>query len=160
MDEISVRRSAMTETQHVPTQETLEKRGMLATLVARLGDWRERRRLAAEFDEMQAAGELDPLLADAGLSRAQVPTLLKSASGTRRLLERMAARLGVDLAAMPAPLRRDVEWTCASCGEQRHCRRWLKRGETAGYAAFCPNTPAFRRQLRAAANAECAVTGV
>jgi len=147
----------MTEMLHASTPA---RAGVLAALAARFSDWRERRRLAAEIDEMAAAGELEPMLSDAGLSRAQIPTLLRSASGTRRLLEGMAARLGVDLAAMSPTLRRDVEWTCASCDEQRRCRRWLARGGTEGYAAFCPNTPAFRRQMRAAANAECQVTGV
>jgi uncharacterized protein YjiS (DUF1127 family) len=150
----------MAQTQHVTAPAAFARSGMLASLATKLRDWRERRRLVAELDEMAATGELEPLLADAGLSRAQIPTLLKSASGARRLLEAMAARLGVDLDAMPATLRRDVEWTCASCGEQRQCRRWLARSRTAGYAAFCPNTPAFRRQLRAAANTECAITGV
>jgi uncharacterized protein YjiS (DUF1127 family) len=143
-----------------PAPDTIEKGGLVASIASVIRDWRERRRLAVELGEMAASGDLDPFLADAGINRALLPSLLRTSGGTRRLLQTMAARVGVDLAALPASLRREVEWSCAACGETKACGRWLRNRTPAGYAPFCPNTPAVRRLVRVAADSECGIKGV
>ena len=64
----------------------------------------------------------------------------------RREFEKMAQRLGVELARLPLPLRdamRDAERDCADCGNVRRCRRWLAQETADDPQLFCPNAPLF-----------------
>jgi len=122
-----------------------------------LDDRRRRRALGRELAELESRHMLDASLEDVGLSRAQVPALLRAFPRRQRLFRRMLARLRI------APSRiadrtalNELIWTCTVCAADKRCRAWLDSGQTGGYAEFCPNATAFeklRRQPRRAASA-------
>src|SRR5215471_18938789 len=100
---------------------------------------RKRRQLQRELAELQAMGSLDAVLADAGLMRSQIAPLIAGCSGSRELLDRMVARLGVDTNRLPVETVRDMTWTCTTCQDKRTCREWLAGTEENGFRSFCPN---------------------
>lgn len=100
---------------------------------------RKRARLRRELDQLEAMGSLDAVLADAGLVRAQIEPLIAGCAGSRELLDRMLARLGIDEARLPVESLRDMTWTCTTCPDKHRCRAWLAGSEDSGFRAFCPN---------------------
>jgi uncharacterized protein YjiS (DUF1127 family) len=107
--------------------------------------WRERHALQNELAALEANGELDAALADAGLNRSQVPTLLGGGPQGAELMARMTRRLGVDPARLPAGVdRREVAWNCVVCGEKTRCEHWLDSGaKDEAWRSFCPNADTF-----------------
>ncbi len=121
---------------------------LIATAAERIGlkldDWRQRRALSREFADLKDRRLLDATLADTGLSRDQVPTLVRGFPQRDRLFRRMAARLGVKLSRIPdRATRNELMWTCTTCTEAKRCRKWLDDGRTRGHQAFCPNAATF-----------------
>jgi uncharacterized protein YjiS (DUF1127 family) len=100
---------------------------------------RKRRRLRRELAQLAAMGSLDAVLADVGLVRSQVESLIAGCDGSRDLLDQMLARLGVDAARLPLDGLRDMTWTCTTCPNKRQCREWLFSIEETEGRAFCPN---------------------
>jgi hypothetical protein len=100
---------------------------------------RKRRQLQRELEQLEAMGSLDAVLADAGLVRSQIGPLMAGCAGSRELLDRMLARLGIDAARLPVESLRDMTWTCTTCPDKRRCREWLSGSEGAGFHSFCPN---------------------
>lgn len=118
--------------------------GMLARLVHQartaIADAGERRALRRELADYAMTGNLDSLLAEAGLSRAQIEPLIKGYPEAPRLLEAMAERLGVEEEYKKDPtIQRDLQRTCSLCAAHGRCRRWLHSGRQDGYRDFCPN---------------------
>ena len=110
-------------------------------LGARIAAWRERAQARREFELLAAEDKLGRLLADIGLSPAQVPVVLKNGGSVRRHLEPMLARLGLTpRQASRAVGLRELGWRCMLCRSRDACRTWLAR-ETRADAppAFCPN---------------------
>jgi uncharacterized protein YjiS (DUF1127 family) len=100
---------------------------------------RKRSRLRHELAQLAAMGCLDEVLADAGLVREQIESLIAGCADNEELLDQMLARLGIDAAELPAGDRRDMTWTCTTCPDKRRCREWLSGTEQAGFRVFCPN---------------------
>ncbi len=100
---------------------------------------RKRMRLRRELDHLEALGSLDAVLADAGLARSQIEPLIAGCAGSRELLDKMLARLGIDESQLPVETLRDMTWTCTTCPDKHRCREWLAGGEEMEFRAFCPN---------------------
>ncbi len=122
--------------------------------IARI-DARLRGELKYELKCLDEAGELDGAMANIGLSRAAIPTLLKQYPGCVRRFTTMGRRLGIGgnrplslkggLAALFGQRRR-----CLFCAERQRCERWLASGATEGYREFCPNASSFERMQKRA----------
>jgi uncharacterized protein YjiS (DUF1127 family) len=104
-----------------------------------IDEGRKRRQLRRELDQLAAMGSLDAVLADVGLVRSQVEPLIAGCAGSRELLDRMLARLGIDAARLPVESLRDMTWTCTTCPDKHRCRQWLLGVEETEYRTFCPN---------------------
>jgi hypothetical protein len=95
-------------------------------------------------------GSLDAVLTDVGLVRSQIDPLLAGGVGSRRLLDDMLARLGLDADRLPVESLRDMTWTCTTCPDKRRCRRWLSGSEDSDFHTFCPNAEQIDSALAAA----------
>ena len=100
---------------------------------------RQRRQLQSELAQLEAMGSLDAVLADAGLVRSQVAPLIAGCAGSREMLDKMLARLGIDADQLPVESLRDMTWTCTTCPDKRRCREWLAGTEQTEFRTFCPN---------------------
>jgi uncharacterized protein YjiS (DUF1127 family) len=120
----------------------------LAEPVAR---WRARNRLRRELGR-HGPHELDRILADAGLNRSDLPTILGSRARNRSLMARMLVHFGVRpdrIAVRYQGALRDAERVCAHCGSTGRCRRWLNQGATDDAPRlFCPNAELFDEMKR------------
>ena len=108
---------------------------------------RKRRRLQRELAQLAAMGSLDAVLADVGLNRSQIDPLVAGCAGSRDLLDRMLARLGIDANELPVETLRDMTWTCMTCPDKRHCREWLADADNTDCHAFCPNAAELDQAL-------------
>jgi uncharacterized protein YjiS (DUF1127 family) len=111
---------------------------------------RQRRRLRRELAQLAAMGSLDAVLADVGLNRSQIDPLVAGCAGSRDLLDRMLARLGIDAAELTVETLRDMTWTCTTCPDKHHCREWLADMESTDFHGFCPNAAHLDRALSSA----------
>jgi uncharacterized protein YjiS (DUF1127 family) len=116
---------------------------------------RKRMQLRRELEQLEALGSLDAVLADAGIVRSQIEPLITGCAGSRDLLDKMLARLGIDAAQLPVESLRDMTWTCTTCPDKRKCRKWLAGIEEADFHAFCPNAEQLDHAMAAAAPAGC-----
>ncbi len=118
----------------------------LRRLAEPLTRWRADNRLKRELGRLGPA-ELDRVLADAGLSRGDLPRGVGDRKGNRPLMARMMAHFGVRpdrLAVRYQGTLRDAERACVHCGNTARCRRWLNRGATDDAPRlFCPNAELF-----------------
>ncbi|HTP83749.1 MAG TPA: DUF6455 family protein [Alphaproteobacteria bacterium] len=126
---------------------TFTKPGFLSRLMQSVRDRRARARQWHEFEDLAACGVLDDVLSEAGLSRADLPAVMRAhpRSGWRHA--EMKRWLGVDVG--PAPPRadlREAQLRCVRCASSRQCEDWLAlpAGERP-VPTFCPNIDAFRR---------------
>ncbi len=108
------------------------------TISHRIDVGRKRRQLKRELAQLAAMGSLDAVLADVGLVRSQVESLI-AGDGSRELLDQMLARLDIETAQLPVESLRDMTWTCTTCPNKRQCREWLFSIEETEGHAFCPN---------------------
>jgi uncharacterized protein YjiS (DUF1127 family) len=118
--------------------------GFMARLAQRARDaideMRQRHALRRELADCDMHGGLDETLGEIGVSRAQIPSLIKGAPRASHLLGRMAAWLGVDLPGMRDPaLKRELQRVCSLCQSQSQCRHWLEHPDGRGHREFCPN---------------------
>jgi hypothetical protein len=130
--------------------DDVKRRVAIARIDARL-----RGELKYELKCLDEAGELDGALANIGLSRDAIPTLVKRYPGCVRRFTTMGRRLGIGrdrppslrggLAALFGQRRR-----CLFCTESQRCERWLASGATEGYREFCPNASSFERMQKRA----------
>lgn len=100
---------------------------------------RKRRQLRRELAQLEAMGSLDAVLADCGLVRSQITPLIEGCNGSRELLDRMLARLGIDAARLPVESLRDMTWACTTCPDKGKCREALSGAEDVDFHSFCPN---------------------
>lgn len=118
----------------------------LRRLAEPLAHRRAGKRLRSELGG-HGPGELDRVLADAGLNRGDLPTILGGRIGNRPLMARMLAHFGVRpdrLAVRCQGVLRDAERVCTHCGNTARCRRWLNRGAADDAPRlFCPNAELF-----------------
>jgi hypothetical protein len=106
---------------------------------------RERRKLVREFRDL-SDGQLDRVLRDFGITRAEYDVFLRRAPYSRHLLDRMLVRLGIEQREFQRDrlLMREIERQCTVCANQGKCRRWLAGGsDWRAYRRFCPNADAF-----------------
>ena len=118
------------------------------SLAAPIRRFRERERLRSELAGLERRGELDAVLRDAGLLRAQWPTVVAAHPDASELLAGMLARLGIERRHLGSTdTEREIGWTCTTCADKRRCRDWVSDGRTdpREYRSFCPN----RRNLDA-----------
>lgn len=124
---------------------------VLARFAARLkqtiSDISRRQDFRHEIDDLERRGALDPLLADLGLNRAELDSMVEGFPQSDRLLAAMAQRLGVNLEKLEGADRFELGRTCSLCVSHRRCRRWLSAEPNSGLAEFCPNR-AFFEELR------------
>lgn len=105
---------------------------------------RERNALRTELADLAVTGELDRVLADAGLTRAQMRTLVDSHPSACHLLAGMMKQLGIDAEALEKVERmRDIAWRCTICVQKERCSEWLAHPEGDAWHAFCPNAQCF-----------------
>ena len=109
------------------------------TVVDFVEGMQRRRRLRRELAQLAAMGSLDAVLADIGLSRSQIDSLIAGCDGSGEQLEQMLRRLGIDAAQLPVDSLRDMTWTCTQCPDKAKCREWLASAEKPDYRSFCPN---------------------
>ena len=109
---------------------------------------RKGRQLQHELAQLQAVGSLDAVLADAGLVRSQIGPLIAGCADSRKLLDQMLDRLGIDSARLPVESLRDMTWTCTTCPDKRQCREWLSGVGRAKFPSFCPNAAQLECALR------------
>jgi uncharacterized protein YjiS (DUF1127 family) len=116
-------------------------------IMSTVEEWRERDMIERELGELGAHGELDRVLADVGLARADIPALIKNGPAAARQLGEMMERIGIGAAHRSSLTRmRDIEWLCTICSSRRACRRWLASGASDdGFHAFCPNADMFEQ---------------
>jgi hypothetical protein len=116
-----------------------------------IGRWtrgmRARAQLRRELTALEENGELDAVLADAGLTRAQVGTLIDANPESAELLMAMLERLRIASTTIPLATMREMGWTCATCTDKRRCREWLAKGEETEFRAFCPNAALIDYEL-------------
>lgn len=128
----------------------MRRRVAIARIDARLRD-----ELRYELKCLDEAGELDGALANVGLSRAAIPSLLKNYPGCMRRFTAMTRRLGVG-ADRPPSLKGGLaalfgqRLRCLYCAERRTCERWLASDATEGNRDFCPNANSFERMKKRA----------
>jgi len=111
-----------------------------------IADVRSRAALRGELSRLEEAGELDFVLSDLGVSRAELPALAQNHPGASRRLAGMLHRLGIRVLpeAATGPEMRSIERTCLLCGAVGQCERWLRSARPTSLARnFCPNSPAF-----------------
>jgi len=90
-------------------------------------------------------GRLDPVLADIGLSRAQLDVLMTLPEDAGRQFEAMAGSARVDLNTLPPAVLRDATWTCMVCRNAAACRTWQRGGGWRGDGdSRCPNAALLR----------------
>jgi hypothetical protein len=119
-------------------------RSFKASIRRYLDDAAMRRDLRQELAEL--GGDLDRILAEIGMTRAELDVLIENAPRSRMLLQSMLQRLdlGKRLAMTAPQLVRSIERRCATCGSQSACEDWMTRGAPGdGYRSFCPNAEAF-----------------
>ena len=107
---------------------------------------RSRAALRGELSRLEEAGELDLVLSDLGVSRAELPALAQNHPGSARRLAGMLHRLGIRVLpeAQSSPELRAIQRTCLLCGATGECERWLRSSRPTSLARnFCPNSPAF-----------------
>ncbi len=109
------------------------------TITSLVDGQRKRRQLRREIAQLEAMGSLDAVLADCGLVRSQITPLIDGCNGSRELLDRMLARLGIDAATLPVETLRDMTWACTTCPDKGKCREALASAEDVAFHAFCPN---------------------
>ena len=104
--------------------------------------WRDRNRLRRELSDLAERGELHRALTDAGVAEWQLPQVLASDPERHKLLDGMVERLGIET-AKPLPGLRDLEWNCATCQAEWHCRDYLAHRAGQDRHEFCPNADAL-----------------
>ena len=110
-------------------------------LSARIAQWRRER---AEWRELEAMGcdEVQRMLSDCGVSLDDIGHVTNPK--VAELLPEMLAALGVPDDARVLASRRDLERSCAMCGEWRQCESALTMGTAVDtWRDFCRNAPAL-----------------
>lgn len=111
----------------------------LSRFAAKLGSAAELRRLGAE--------ERKAIARDVAVPDDVLVRLVTRGNGAPLPLWRMLRVFGLraDQIRRDHPgVMRELEVTCAGCGEGGRCRQDLARGETAKtFAVYCPNAPSF-----------------
>lgn len=109
---------------------------------------RERNLLRTELADLAARGELDRALTEVGLTRAQLPILVKNFPDACHLLARMMGRLGIDAETVErVGSMHEVVWRCTACAARRRCAAWLDHPDDKGWRSFCPNVETFEEAL-------------
>lgn len=98
-------------------------------------------------------GDITSLAADLGVSETDLMTALPAGTDKRDLMDQMIRAYGLDptvIRSLTPALVRDLEMTCARCGEKGRCARDLKNGVAAARShAYCGNADAFEALLDA-----------
>jgi len=128
-------------------EKTIEKSiPTLRRLAEPLAQWHAENRLKMDLARI-GPSELDRVLADAGLTRRDLPSGLGDRRGSRTLMARMLSRFGIRpdrIAVRYQGALRDAERACARCDTTARCRRWLNRGAAKDTPRrFCPNAELF-----------------
>ena len=123
----------------------------LARRAARaLEDVRCRLALGRELADLENRHLLAATLDDIGLSRGQLPGLVRGFPQRQRLFRRMLARRGASTGGLNRAVVNDMVWTCTTCGANKTCRSWLDAGHTRGAEAFCPNAGTIEKLAKSA----------
>jgi len=115
-----------------------------------LDDAAMRRRLRAELSGL--GSDVDRVIADIGLTRNEMETLIRNAPRSRTLQQAMLKRLGLEqrIASLAPDVSRSIERRCATCSQQAECEDWIAHAQPSdGYPRFCPNAETFDAVARA-----------
>ncbi|MDX2156750.1 MAG: hypothetical protein SFW09_09585 [Hyphomicrobiaceae bacterium] len=122
---------------------------LVERLLARIEAWVEGNELAA-----LPAHELERMAHDIGLSPSDLERLADSESDATRLLYARLQSLGLTMEAIEAKglgMRRDMERSCAFCGDRALCAHDLtERPDATDWRKVCPNNPTFEAMERLA----------
>ncbi|HLZ68230.1 MAG TPA: DUF6455 family protein [Aliidongia sp.] len=115
-----------------------------ATAIANVG---ARRTVEREIGLFAGLGQLDPVMADRGLSQSYLAALDRPMRGWAGRLHRMQRQLGVEERAelCDLVLIRDMDRVCRRCSAVQECEKWLCAGAGHAVPCFCPNRPNFER---------------
>lgn len=107
--------------------------------------WRRKRRWMREMAKAVALGRLDEILADVGMTRAELEELMTEPEAAGLQFEKMAAMLGIDSKQFPAGAVNSAVHACIRCECRAACKRWLRIG-TWHYDGDprCPNAGLLR----------------
>jgi len=138
--------------EHIGSAMDPRRRGCAGAIARVIGEIRQifsditkRAALRAELTELDRRGGLDTVLADIGVTRAELAQLIAGHPAAGRLLSGMARRLGLDTEALDPRSRYALERGCAACRSRRDCRHWLDdpAADGAAYRRFCANAELF-----------------
>lgn len=108
---------------------------------------RERWQSMAEIDAL-SGDEVERLANEVGLAADDLRKVVREPDGVPVLLGRRLTALHLDAAEIRklAPLlMRDLERTCATCGDKKQCRKDFEAGENiANWERYCPNAGTLR----------------
>jgi hypothetical protein len=119
-----------------------DETNVLDRLLDRIETW-------ARGNEIEAlpAAERERIAQDIGLNRRELERLAETEPDASRLLYARLAELGLtmeEVEATGAGARRDMERTCALCGDRAICAHDLtERPDSQEWRRFCPNNPVF-----------------
>ncbi len=121
--------------------------GFVSRLAQALRDRRARAKQWREFDDLAGCGVLDDVLAEAGLSRADLPTVMRAHPQSGRRHAEMRRWTGVEAKPLPSAVEsRDAQLRCIRCTAWRECEHWLALpADERPVPTFCPNIDTFRR---------------
>ena len=132
----------------MPTSET-------PTLLSRTFDWIKAR--VSRDNELASLShsDLERLAADIGVTDSDLRDVVPQIADHSELMDRMIRARGLDpvqLRRALAPVMRDMEVTCARCGDSRICGRALAAGTAAERShEFCGNARVIDELLTPAA---------
>lgn len=108
--------------------------------------WRRKRRWIAEMRKAAALGRLDEVLADLGLTRAELDELMATPADAGREFEIMARMEGLDPDRLRPEVLRDAMRNCMRCEARDACKCWLRTGVWRHDGdPRCPNAGLFHR---------------
>ncbi|MGE0258950.1 MAG: DUF6455 family protein [Alphaproteobacteria bacterium] len=118
----------------------------IARCAERFRGWRRKRRFIGEMRKAAALGRLDAVLADLGLSRAELDELITAPADAGREFEIMARMEGLDPDRLRPEVLRDAMRKCTRCEGRDACKHWLRTGVWRHDGdPRCPNAGLFRR---------------
>ena len=120
------------------------------TVKAALAWWhgvRERWQMMGELDALNSE-EVERLAHEVGLHPEDLRRIAREPDGVPVLLGRRLTALNLDpseIRALAPHLMRDLERTCATCGDKKRCRRDFDAAMSpSGWESYCPNAGTLR----------------
>ena len=102
---------------------------LAASCAERFRGWRRKRRWMREMAKAATLGRLDEILADVGMTRAELEELMTEPDAAGLQFEKMARMLGIGPEQLPAGMVNTAVHVCMRCESRAACKRWLQSGK-------------------------------